>query len=374
MKICLVAHSAYSAIAVENIKHIGGIERQTWLMARWFASHGYHPSILTWDEGQEDGIEIDGVRILKMCRQDAGLPFIRFFSPRWRSLIFAMRRADADVYYYNCGDLGLGQVVMWCRQNNKKSVYSVANDPDCNPDLPMLKSLRERLLYRYGLKHVDSIIVQTQRQQKMLKKGFGINSTVIPMPCEEFNTNTNFCLRKKEENSANVVWIGRISEQKRFEWLLNIAELCPKITFDVLGSPNRSSTYATALIKRAAGLDNVKMHGNIPHAEIVEYLMRATVLCCTSIYEGFPNTFLEAWSCGLPVVSTFDPDDVISINNLGWTASSIDGLVSAIRESVKDSKKWDEASEAARKYYMENHTLDSCMKQFDRVIKGAIQL
>ena len=36
------------------------------------------------------------------------------------------------------------------------------------------------------------------------------------------------------------------------------------------------------------------------------------MLLSTSDFEGFPNTFLEAWSVGLPIVSTFDPDTVFA--------------------------------------------------------------
>jgi hypothetical protein len=187
IRICFVAHYAYGALVERASNHIGGIERQASLMAKWFASQGYQVSIVTWDEGQEDATEIDGIRILKMCRQDAGFPYLRFFWPRWSSLARALKRADADVYYYNCGDLGLGQIVMWCRRNRRKSVYSVASELDCSSKLPRLKPFRERILYPYGLKRVDAIIVQTQKQQWMLREEFGLDSTIIPMPGKEFS-------------------------------------------------------------------------------------------------------------------------------------------------------------------------------------------
>ena len=47
--------------------------------------------------GPEDGVEIDGVRVFKMCRRDAGLPGLRFLWPRWTSLNTGLRYADADV-------------------------------------------------------------------------------------------------------------------------------------------------------------------------------------------------------------------------------------------------------------------------------------
>ena len=164
-RICFVAHSAYGALAGVDNGHIGGIERQTSLMARWCAAHGYPVTMITWDEGQRDGVVVDGVRVLTMCRKGAGIKGLRFFVPKWTSLCSAMKRADADIYYYNCGDLVLGQVVRWCRKHGRKAVYSVANDPDCDPRLPVLRKVRERVLYKYGLHHADSVIVQTCHQE-----------------------------------------------------------------------------------------------------------------------------------------------------------------------------------------------------------------
>ena len=155
--VCFVAHFAYGALAGGNGGHIGGVERQTSLMAKWLAARGHRVRLVTWDEGQKDGESIDGVQVFKLCRQNAGLPGLRFFRPRWSSLNAAMKRADADVYYHNCGEYVTGQVAMWCRRHGRKFVYSVASDPDCDVRLPEMHSLRERLLYRHGLFRTDEM-------------------------------------------------------------------------------------------------------------------------------------------------------------------------------------------------------------------------
>jgi len=324
-------------------------------------------SMITWDEGQEENVAIGGVHVLRMCTRDAGVKGLRFFWPKWTSLCRAMRRANADIYYYNCGDLGLGQVAMWCRRHGRKLVYSVASDPACNPDLPLLKPLRERILYRYGLRNVDSVVVQTRHQQQMLRGGFGVDSTVIPMPCEGLHEADDTCMGASREECARVLWAGRISREKRFEWLLDIAERCPRITFDVLGASNTDSDYALTLTERGAGIPNVNMHGRVMHSEIASYYKRCSVLCCTSAYEGFPNTFLEAWSLGIPVVSTFDPDGVIVSNGLGFVARDPQGIVTCLSEVTQSSQIWLRASKAAKQYYLENHAAEICMPKFERL-------
>jgi hypothetical protein len=142
VQICFVAHNAYGAMAGGRSGHIGGVERQTSLMAKWLAVRGYRVSMLTWDEGQDNGAEIDGVRVFTICPRTAGLPGLRFFRPRWSGLMAAMKRADADVYYQNCAEYVTGQVGLWCRRHGRKFVYSVASDPDCDRRLPKMHSLR----------------------------------------------------------------------------------------------------------------------------------------------------------------------------------------------------------------------------------------
>ena len=372
-RICFVAQNAHGALAGVDTGHIGGIERQQSMMARWLANRGFHVSMVTWDEGQDDGIEIDGVSVFKMCREEAGIKGLRFLWPKWTSLCGAMRRADADIYYYNCGDLGLGQVVMWCRRHGRKCLYSVASNPDCDPNLPVLKATRERVLYRYGLKRVDSVVAQTQRQRQMLLEGFGVDSQVIPMPCEGPSAEEEITPAAGNGEFAHVLWVGRISTEKRFEWLLDVAEQCPQIIFDVVGASNRDSDYASNLIERASGMRNVKMHGRIPHGDMSGYYRSARVVCCTSAYEGFPNTFLEAWSVGVPVVSTFDPDDVVKKKGLGSVVHSQEGIASGLKELICSPETWQRASAVARQYYLANHAMDVSMPKFERLFVDLAQ-
>jgi len=360
MRICFVAHNAYGALAGLNTGHIGGIERQQALMAHWLADHGHLVSMITWDEGQGDCIA-GKVQVFTFCRREEGLPGLRFFHPRWSGLIGAMKRADAEIYYYNCGDLGLGQVAHWAARQGRKTVYSVASEPDCDPRLPTLKPWRERILYRYGLRHTDQVIVQTLRQQAMLQAGFGITAELIPMPCAGFGDTK---LAGSCGGPPHVLWVGRFSHEKRLEWLLDTAESLPRYIFDIAGAANARTEYAKDLQKRAESLPNVILHGRLLHHELGALYRRARLLCCTSIFEGFPNTFLEAWSVGLPIVSTFDPDQVIARMSLGKTARSVDELRENVTTLIENPNSWQEASLAAQTYFNTHHTLDAVMPKF----------
>ncbi len=335
-------------------------------MGLCLAGGGYEVSMLTYDEGQEDGVEIDGVRVFKMCREDAGIKGLRFLWPKWTSLVAAMKRVDADIYYQNCGEYVTGQVALWCRRHGRRFVYSVASDPDCNGRLPKMHKLRERVLYRYGLKTADKVVVQTRRQEQMLRENFGRDSIVIPMPCPGPVEDDYIRTEQTRDRANRMLWIGRICEVKRPNLFLDLAEACPGLDFDVVG-PASDSEYARSVCRRAKTIANVTLHGPASRDRVSEFYKNARVMCCTSDFEGFPNTFIEAWSYGLPIVSTFDPDKLIAERGLGKVGKDVSELAVGIRKLLDSPEQWSNASQAARKYYLENHTLDRAMERFEHV-------
>jgi glycosyltransferase involved in cell wall biosynthesis len=370
-RVSFVAHLAYGALGGGKNGFIGGIERQQSIMAKWLATRGYRVSMITCDEGQQDGEQIDDVRVFKMCRKDAGIKGLRFFWPKWTSLVAAMKRADADIYYQNCGEYVTGQVALWCRSHGRKFVYSVANDVDCDSKLPEMHTLRERILYRYGLKHADKIIVQTKKQQEMLRDNFGQDSVVIPMPCPGPSEEDYAGLEQQRNGSDSVLWIGRICKQKRPDRLLELAKACPDVHFDLVG-PAGDSQYACDICRQVRTITNITYHGPAEREKVSQFYKKAKLMCCTSDYEGFPNTFLEAWSCGLPIVSTFDPDNLIARKNMGAVAQDIKGLALEIRNLLTEEKQWQQASRAARQYYLENHTNEAAMPKFEKIFNEVI--
>ena len=76
----------------------------------------------------------------------------------------------------------------------------------------------------------------------------------------------------------------------------------------------------------AARLPNVTMLGAVRYAETGSLFDRAKIFLNTSSIEGFPNTFLQAWIRGVPVVTFFDPDSLVQRLSLGRAANSVDDM------------------------------------------------
>jgi glycosyltransferase involved in cell wall biosynthesis len=364
--ICIVSHNAYGAMSGGHSGHIGGVEWQTSLLAKWLAQRGCNTSILTWDEGGPPVEVIDGVRVIKIAPRRGGIKGLRFFHPKWTGLAKAMRLADADVYYHNCAEDVTGQIALWCRRHNRAFVFSSACDSDCDWRPCTLSTPWELYLYRYGLRAADVRIVQTENQRRKLEENYGLDSAVIPMPClMPAGTST----QAVSNSSKRVLWIARGCQQKRPDLLLDLAQACPEIAFDMVG-PFYADDYAQNVLRRSQQVANVTAHGAVTRDTISEFYRNAVCLCCTSDFEGFPNTFLEAWSYGLPIVSTFDPDGLIARRNLGIVAHDVPGLATALKSLLSSPDRYLEMSQNSRAYFLENHRPEMVLPKFEAVFNN----
>ena len=372
MRICIVAHNAYRTISNSDTGHIGGVELQTSLMAKRLAKIGHEVSLITWLEGGPESEIFGGVHVIKTCHQDSGMPGIRFFYPRWSSLVKALKTADADVYYQNGAEYVTGQVAIWCKYNRRKFVFSTASDLDCHAELPFLTTVRERILYRYGLKTADRTVVQTEDQKKNLRQNFGVNSTVLPMPCDmtkdSHDGQISFAAR-----TPDVVLIGRISKEKNIESFVSLAKSLPEYSFWLIGPDGSDANYAAQIRRRASDVGNLYVAGPLSRQDIRQVLGSTSLLCCTSHYEGFPNTFLEAWSQGVPVVSTVDPGRILANKEVGVFCESPQDMTRCIAELLASPQQLEVLSKSAEQYYCSTHYISSAIVGFNDLLVDTVQ-
>lgn len=369
-RLCFVAPTNYPLLAGRaDLRHIGGAEVQRTLIARELARRGYPVSFVTFDHGQPDGVEHDGIRVFKMCARDAGLPGLRFFWPRWSSLRAALKRADAEIYYQRTAGAETGQTAFFCRRNGRRFLLGIANDPECDRRLGGAhRSFRDRWLYKYGLKRAARVIAQTRTQQEMLAANFGIQATVI-RSCSADPTPGAATLPTGERwNSRRVLWIGRFTAQKRLDRLLDLARQTPEFQFDVVGGGKAAAPEIQQIADELAKLPQVQMHGFTPHAEMGRFYERAALLLSTSAWEGYPNVFLEAWARGVPTISTIDPDGVVAAHGHGRVAETVDGLAAAIRQLTASAAAWEACAHNARRFFLENHSVTATVDAWETLL------
>ncbi len=347
MRICLVSLRALPALSEEH-KHerLGGEEVQHAQLAAALTRLGHEVRLVVGDFGQRDGAVYEGVTTLKAYKESAGLPGLRFVHPRWTGLWSAIARADADVYYYSCAGMILGMLALYCERHKRRLVFRVASDDDCDPDKVEIRYWRDRWLYHYGLKRADAVLVQTVKQQQALLKHHGLSSTVAGMfvahPVQS---------AASVSRDIDVLWVANIRQIKRPDRLVAIARAMPGIRFHMAGAavPDEKDLYQR-VESGARELPNLTFHGAVPYMDIGRLFDRARVFVNTSDLEGFPNTYLQAWVRGIPVVALFDPDGVINSRGLGSSHDTVPELIQGLEQMLCMEGKYEAARHATLEF------------------------
>jgi glycosyltransferase involved in cell wall biosynthesis len=347
LSICFVGMANLPALAPEYAHlGIGGAELQQTLVAKALVKRGLRVSMVVKDYGQPDQASWSGVTTFKAYRPDAGMPVIRFLHPRWSGVWAAMRRADADIYYVSCAGEIVWQVALFARLFRRKTVFRVASDSDCDPRALLVSLWWNRQVYRYALPAIDMVLAQTQRQRDLLLRNFNRESRIVAPIAETAARRPPF-----HERTIDVLWVGNFRTLKRAELLLTLAERFPGMSFHMVGGPVASAPeYFESMRHKAAALPNVQFHGAVPYHEIGRFFERARLLVNTSETEGFPNTFLQAWSHGAPVVAFLDPDELIVRQGLGRTVANIGEMHDAVAALVIDQALWEATSARCCRY------------------------
>jgi len=368
MKICLVGLHNLSVLAPEYKNHyVGGEPVQQTLLGKAFARRGHDVSMVVADYGQIDDLECRTIRLFKAYRLDAGIPVLRFLHPRWTGLWSALARADADLYYTSCAGMEVGLLALFCRYFGKRFVFRSASDADCDKSRLLVRHARDRWLYAYGLRRADAILVQSATQAQALLRSYGLASRVAGMLVEN--------PRSAPAHDIDVLWVGNIRRIKRPDRVLELAAKLPQYNFHVVGGPLPGEEALYEEVQDAAATrTNLTFHGRLSYWDANDLYDRAKLLVNTSDVEGFPNTYLQAWIRGVPVVTLIDPDRVIEREGLGVAASSTAGLAEAIGTLLGSRAAWQAASDRCRRFmareFGEEKILSAYLETFDDVMRS----
>jgi glycosyltransferase involved in cell wall biosynthesis len=338
--VCFVGLANLAVLAPElNPSGASGEPLQHTLLATALARRGYRVSMVVYDHGQPDGAVWEGVQTFKAYALGAGQPVLRFVHPRWTGLVSAMGRADADVYYSSCAGGLVGQVGMFCARRGKRFVFRTASDADCKPDALISMGRwyqRDKWLYTQGLRRAASVLVQSAHQQELMRRNFGIESSIAGLVVEPGSSEREF-----GERDIDALWVSNMRSVKRPDVLLNVADQLPHLSFHMVGGtvPGAQRFFETVKAQ-AADRSNVTFHGAVAYRNTGALYSRARVFVNTSDVEGFPNTYLQAWSSGTPVVAFFDPDGVIAREGLGATVRTPQEMCEAVRRLTRDESEW----------------------------------
>ncbi len=368
MKICFIGLENLPVLAREYNSHvIGGEQVQQTLLARALTQRGHTVSMVVGDYGQADGASWDGVKTFKAFHPAAGLPVLRFIHPRWTGMWSAMKKANADIYYNSTASMHAGQVALFAKFHGKQAVHRIAHDMGCDPKTNPIKYWRDRKLYEYGLRHSGSVLAQTEWQKDALLKNYAVHSKIAYMLVDAAGRVPPYA-----ERGLPVLWVNNLRPFKRPDLMLELAASLPEYEIHMIGGPVAGHGELFAKSKQQAEhLPHLKFLGNVPYHDVNDSYQNAKVFVNTSDTEGFPNSYLQAWVRGTPVVSFFDPDGLIAKEGLGFTVKTLPEMLEAVKLLLNDAVAWQIISERCLTYmareYNDDKILAPYLAEFNRL-------
>jgi glycosyltransferase involved in cell wall biosynthesis len=340
----------------------GGGELQIALMAKTLAGLGHEVVVVDLDISKEYTTQ-DGIRVCPVKGYNKGIKGLRTFTHRLPGLYSTFVNINADIYYCRIREYRHIIVYMAARKVGAKFILGLASDLDILSIAKRWKhfyssNVRDlwgvfngfagELVYPYMLRNADGVFVQHIGQKELLKKK-NIDSVILPnvIDTSSFTVGADY-------DKTDFVYVGSLDKRKGFADFYRVVKESSGHNFKVIGSP-RDKT-GNPYYEKLKSFENVKLTGRLSHEETLRQISESRALISTSPMEGFPNVFIEAWACGVPVLSLYvDPGNVIEKEELGVNAhGNINLLVEAINKIALNNGFVDRAKEYIRK----NHELN----------------
>jgi glycosyltransferase involved in cell wall biosynthesis len=341
----------------------GGAELQTTLIARGLAERGLSVAHIVYPVRDPARQEPPSPALVERAPWQGGrrLGVLAEADAIWRGL----HRADASVYIVRGSGGHLIPAAAFCRAMRRRLIFSTSNDLDFDFARPDRRPAILRV-YRYSIRHADRVVVQTSQQERLAAAVLPeIEPLVIPsfsQPAEPSTAEPEYFL-----------WVNRLVEYKEPERMLELATAVPEASFRMVISPTSETPQWLEERVRRAGeeLPNLEVLDSRPRAQLLEEVSRAAAVVTTSRAEGMPNTFLEAWARGIPVLSlSVDPDARIADNDSGIVAGgSMERLAAGARTLWEDRDLRRRMGARGREFVRSTHSPDAVADRWVALVR-----
>jgi glycosyltransferase involved in cell wall biosynthesis len=336
---------------------VGGatVEWSGWIEG--FKQNGVRVGVLTWKGAREFISKSVDMDIVETYDLKAGIPRLRWLYQRFPALLRAAKSYRPDFVIQEVAGAEPGVMRFISRQLRVPFVYRSANDIDADDRYKKRLNAVQQVAFRYGLKGAALICCQNSYQYQRFRTMFP-EKKVIKIHNPYFSRQDladvpGFSARKY------VAWIGIFQYQKNLPGLYEVVKSMPGVQFKIAGKPGGEALDddTTTALSGLRGQKNAEFVGFLKRTEVLPFLSRSYALLNTSHYEGFSNTFLEAFAAGTPIVTTekVDPDHIIADHALGIVRQRNADLHEALLSLLEDEDSYEGISARCREYVKKNH-------------------
>jgi glycosyltransferase involved in cell wall biosynthesis len=170
------------------------------------------------------------------------------------------------------------------------------------------------------------------------------------------------------------LWVGTSEERiKQPAVLFDLAQRHPEFEFIVIMNPTVPEIH-NKYMQRGGQLPNVKLLKRIPFAAVESYFANARLHLNTSLFEGFPNTFLQAAKYEVPTISLqVDPGGMLSQHGCGLLCDGDFGKLEAnVHRVMNDHALRAQMGKRALQYVRIYHDKDIIIPKYEQVLHSVI--
>jgi len=209
------------------------------------------------------------------------------------------------------------------------------------------------------LKKANKVVVQADYQSELLQKNYGRRADLImhnghPLPDEKID----------KSKRIQIIWVANLKEMKQPEIFIDLAKktINNNVDFIVVGRDPKNA-WSFELIATMKIMTNLRYFGELSISEVNSLLSKSHIFVNTSTYEGFPNTFIQAWMRRVPVVSlNVDPDDVIKNNKLGFHSLTFEQMLLDVNLLIESPDILNQYADNAYKFGIRNYSINNFKK------------
>lgn len=200
----------------------------------------------------------------------------------------------------NGAEIGL----TWAKKRGAKFIarsgYLHSLNTERSHGFDSIKAREARALERYVYAGADQIVVTTAEMRQTLRERYEIDKERIHIIPNYVQTDVFAQIEGKKKDKARVVFVGRLSQEKNLDLLIQAMEGSEAELF-IAGEG-----YLRPALEAQAGSSNanVRFLGAVPNSRLPELLNSAEVFILPSKYEGHPKALLEAMACQMAVIGS----------------------------------------------------------------------
>ena len=281
---------------------------------------------------------------------------------------------DAAIYIMHGNSNLSAELAFYCRKKGKKYIFLAGSDMDYYPEYKTQPRQRDiygvsYALKAYAIENAHLHIVQNEHQARLLKEGYGRSSTLIKNPIDPNRLYLRNPVAKK------ILWVGKSDERvKQPSLVLKLARQLPEFDFVIIMNQAVSETHHRCLTE-AKKLVNVTLLEQIPFDKIESYFADARLHLNTSLFEGFPNTFLQAAKYGVPTLAlNVDPGKMLSKYGCGhYFEGDFENMKEYIRKLMRNDRLTKKIEKQALSYVKKYHDQDLIIQQYEDLFHSVLE-